>query len=209
MTEAFTKKATHILDQATSKDNLGEFGIAYKLYCDGIEYFQTAIRFEHDEMVKHEMMEIVQEYKLRIDYLDRWLHTDRLRWADIVPIYDFERGMLVRLSVMETAEENEEQQLEDGEPEDDTTNNNAVKETTDQTVNPHQRELRQGASPKACCFGFFWLKCGQWFPWFEDNSDAFIVERSCTKHYQEAADSHRDFQNDLFVISIHFQTIWI
>eukprot|EP01084_Bolivina_argentea_P245542 411088_1 len=104
MTEAFTKKATHILDQATSKDNLKEYDIAYKLYCDGIEYFDTAINYETNPLIKQQMIERTREYKLRAEYLNKCLKKEACKWNNIIPIHDFQNGIIIRMSSISISE---------------------------------------------------------------------------------------------------------
>ena len=125
MTEALTKKATHILDQAMSKDSLREFDIAYKLYCDGIEYFETAINYETNPKIKTQMMETMREYQLRQNYLNKCLNEDDdMDWDDIVAITDFQSGMLVKMSslsisVMENIDDDDYCEEEQDDQDDD------------------------------------------------------------------------------------------
>ena len=101
MTEAFIKKANHILNQATSKDNLREYEIAHKLYCNGLEYFETAINYETNPIIKHRMTAAVKEYELRIDHLTRCFEYNQ---ADIIPIQEWDNGSIVRMTSISMSE---------------------------------------------------------------------------------------------------------
>eukprot|EP01083_Nonionella_stella_P065259 170848_1 len=98
MTEAFTKKAIHILDQAIRKDSVREFEIACKLYSDGIEYFETAISHEIDGVIKQQMIDTTKQYKSRSEYLKTCLKDEQKDEDDIISIDDFQDGVIVRLS---------------------------------------------------------------------------------------------------------------
>ena len=183
MTEALTKKATDTLDQATAKDSIGSYEIALKLYCDGIGCFKDAMRLETNKTIKQQMADLLKEHTLRRDYLNRCLNEDKCNCDDIVPMYHFQHGMVVRMSVisdslMECAGEDEAEECLEGEDEEEDADLSAVEEhmiegeeqgnvgtSLDDQENAHHSETSKPTNqkeecvevvvPKTCCCGFF------------------------------------------------------
>ncbi|XP_061174418.1 serine/threonine-protein kinase ULK3-like [Saccostrea echinata] len=70
-------KAVNIVANAVKKDQNGEYKEAIKLYCDSLEYFVPAIRFEKDEKKKEAIRVKVKDYMNRAEELKKLMKPKR------------------------------------------------------------------------------------------------------------------------------------
>ncbi len=69
MNNQFITQAVDIMSQAIQFDNQGEYDKALPLYRRGLEYFMTGLKYEKNPAAKERVMEKVQEYMKRAEFL--------------------------------------------------------------------------------------------------------------------------------------------
>jgi vacuolar protein-sorting-associated protein 4 len=74
MNNQFITQAVDIVAQAITADNAGEYEKALPLYRRGLEYFMTGLKYEKNPSAKERVMEKVQEYMKRAEFLKDALH---------------------------------------------------------------------------------------------------------------------------------------